>query len=197
MDMQLNYVRDVRRTMGSSPHRPFDVASYALAMDLLARDSLRIVHVEDNDDFACLSEVWLKRAGFTQPLVRCADGKEALHHFLTLEPENQPDVILLDLQMPHLDGLEVLHWLRHSHNEQNLAVYLLTSSDDPEDRRQAAADGATGYLLKAARFDELIQNLDCLIAKTNCQRLEEAGEMDGLMAEFVYMSESAVEMAVV
>jgi len=99
--------------------------------------------------------------------------------------------------MPHLDGLEVLHWLRHRHNEPNIAVYLLTSSDDPANRHRAAADGATGYLLKAARFDELIQNLDCLIAKTNGQRLEEAGEMDATMAESAYLSESAVEMAVV
>ena len=166
-------------------------------MDLLARNSLRIVHVEDNDDFAFVSEVWLKRAGFKQPIVRCTDGRRALHHFLTLEPENKPDVILLDLHMPHLDGLEVLHWLRHYHNEPDIAVFLLTSSNDPEDRRQAMANHVTGYLLKAPLFDELIQNLDHLIAIRNKERLDEVSRLCDVMAESVYTGESSVEMAVV
>ena len=166
-------------------------------MDLLARDSLRIVHVEDNDDFAFVSEVWLKRAGFKQPIVRCKDGRRALFHFLTLEPDGKPDVILLDLNMPHLDGLEVLHWLRHYHNEPDIAVYLLTSSNDPEDRRQAMANHVTGYLLKAPLFDELIQNLDNLIAIRNKERLDEISRLCDVMAESVYNGESSVEMAVV
>ena len=164
-------------------------------MHLLARDSLRIVHVEDNDDFALLNEVWLKRAGFKQPIVRCTDGRQALHHFLTLEPEKEPDVILLDLHMPHLDGLEVLHWLRHYHSAPDIAVYLLTSSDDPEDRRQAVADRVTGYLLKAPLFDELIQNLDQFIAIRNEEQLSEVSRLCDVMSESVYLSESAVEMA--
>ena len=166
-------------------------------MNLLARDSLRIVHVEDDDDFAFIGEIWLKRAGFKQPIVRCTDGRQALHHFLTLEPENKPDVILLDLNMPHLDGLEVLHWLRHYHSEPDIAVYLLTSSDDPEDRRQAMANRVNGYLLKAPLFDELIQNLDQFIAVRNEERLSEVSRLCDVMAESVYIGESAVEMAVV
>jgi CheY-like chemotaxis protein len=166
-------------------------------MKLLTRDSLRIVHVEDHDDFAFVSAVWLKRAGFKQPIVHCNDGMEALRYFSMIEPEQAPHVILLDLHMPHMNGLEVLHWLRHSHSERDAAAYLLTSSDDPEDRRRAAADGANGYLLKSPSFDELIQNLDHLIAKTNSQRLEEAGKMGDVLAEFAYMGESAAEMAVV
>jgi len=142
-------------------------------MELLARDSLRIAHVEDDDDFAQLSEVCLKRAGFKQPIVRCNDGARALHYFSIIEPEHAPHIILLDLHMPHMNGLEVLHWLRHSYSERDVAVYLLTSSTDPGDMRRAAVRGVTKYLFKTPLFDELIQNLDHLIAISNSRRLDD------------------------
>lgn len=142
-------------------------------MELLERDSLRIVHVEDDDDFAQLSEIFLKRAGFKQPIVRCNDGTRALHYFSMVEPEHAPHVILLDLHMPYMHGLEVLHWLRHSYSERDVAVYLLTSSEDPMDIRRAEAGGVTKYLFKKPLYDDLIQNLDHLIAISNDQRLED------------------------
>jgi CheY-like chemotaxis protein len=166
-------------------------------MKLMARDSLRIVHVEDNEDFAFVSELWLKRAGFKQPIKHCNDGIRALRYFSMIEPEQAPHVILLDLHMPHMNGLEVLHWLRHSHSEPDAAVYLLTSSDDPEDRRRAAADGVTGYLLKSPLFDELIQNLDHLIATTNSRRMGEEAKWTMSGRRLPYMGESTAEMAVV
>jgi len=143
-------------------------------MELLARDSLRIAHVEDNNDFAQLSEFFLKRAGFKQPIVRCHDGTRALDYLSIIEPEHAPHIILLDLNMPHMNGLEVLHWLRHSYSDRDVAVYLLTSSENPGDIRQAAASGATKYLFKTPLFDELIQNLDLLIATSNNQQLKDA-----------------------
>ena len=90
-------------------------------MELLARNSLRIVHVEDDNDFAQLSEIFLKRAGFEQPIVRCNNGIRALRYFSMIELAQAPHIILLDLHMPHLNGLEVLHWLRHSYSEPGTA----------------------------------------------------------------------------
>ena len=142
-------------------------------MELLARDSLRIAHVEDDNDFAELSEFFLKRAGFKQPIVRCPDGVRALHYLSIIEPARAPHIILLDLNMPDMNGLEVLHWLRHSYSDRDVAVYLLTSSGKPGDIRQAAAGGVTKYLFKTPLFDELIQNLDLLIATSNNQHLKD------------------------
>ena len=165
-------------------------------MKLLARDLLRIVHVEDDDHFAGLSEQSLRLAGFTQPIVRCNDGILALHYFSTIEPEFAPHVILLDLNMPNMNGLEVLHWLRNSHSEQDVAVYFLTSSTDRADKDKAATEGVTEYLLKNPLFDELIKNLDHLIATSNAQRLEHARKMGDVMAELAFMSEYADDMVV-
>ena len=132
-------------------------------MELLARDSLRILHVEDDDDFAELSARRLKRAGFEQPIVRCHDGLRALHYFSTMEPQSAPHVILLDLHIPGMNGLEVLRWIRENYREREVAVYLLTSSENPEHRHQATQDGAAGYLLKDTLVDGLVQKLDSLI----------------------------------
>jgi CheY-like chemotaxis protein len=122
-----------------------------------------------------LIELSLKEAGFAQPIVRCNDGVLALHYFSTIEPQLAPHVILLDLHMPNMNGMEVLHWLRHEHGEPDVAVYLLTSSNDAADRRQAASEGVTEYILKSPLFDKLIQKLDDLIAETNRHRLGQGG----------------------
>ncbi len=152
--------------------------------------------MEDDDHFAGLSEHSLRTAGFTQPIVRCNDGILALHYFSTIEPEFAPHVILLDLNMPNMNGLEVLHWLRNSHSEQDVAVYFLASSTDWADRDQASTERATEYLLKSPLFDELIKNLDHLIATSNAQRLEHARKMGDVMAELAFMSEHADDMIV-
>ena len=166
-------------------------------MNLLARNSLRIVHVEDDNDFAGVSEIFLKRAGFNHPIVRCNDGVLALHYFSMTDPEQEPHAILLDLHMPNMSGLEVLHWLRHNHSDKDVAVYLLTSSDDPKDRRQAMANHVTGYLLKAPLFDELIQNLDYLIAEINNERMDEMAKTQNIKAKFIDKNKPMPEMATV
>lgn len=152
-------------------------------MHPLTRDSLRILHVEDNDAFAELSGRLLKRAGFEQPIVRCADGLLALHYFSMIEPQSAPHVILLDLHMPGMSGLEVLHWVRQNYCEPDVAVYLLTSSEDPEDRRRAAADDAAEYILKSPLFEKLIQKLDDLIAMANGRILKELSQRQEVDAE--------------
>jgi CheY-like chemotaxis protein len=141
-------------------------------MGTLSRNSLRLVHVEDDQDFAAISEIFLRHAGFEQPIVRCKDGVEALRYFSALNPKQAPHVVLLDLHLPHLDGLEVLHWLRHGLTLRDIPIYLLTSSDEPEDRRRASADGVTGYLLKSPVLDEVISTLDQLIALINHRTFE-------------------------
>ena len=105
-------------------------------------------------------------------------------------------MILLDFDMPHLNGLEVLKWLRLNFSERGVPVYLLTSSDDSEDRRKVERVGATGYLFKTALYNGLIQELDQLIAITNKKWLEEATKRQEIMAELALMGEYAVEMVV-
>jgi DNA-binding NarL/FixJ family response regulator len=77
-------------------------------------------------------------------------GEEAL----TLWSQHRPDVLLLDLTMPGMDGIGVLRRLREVHHDAR--VLLLTSSDDQEDAVAALDAGAAGYVTKASRYDELV-----------------------------------------
>ena len=165
-------------------------------MEFLARDSLRIVHVEDDDHFGDLSRHRLHLAGFTNPIIRCGDGILALHYFSTIQPESAPHVILLDLHLPNVNGLEVLHWLHHSDSEQDVVVYLMTLPEALSGRNQPAADSATEFLLHTPLFDDLIDNLDRLIATSNARRLEHARERGDIMAELAFMGENSAELIV-
>jgi len=133
----------------------------------LTRDSIRILHVDDDSEFAKLSALGLSRAGFKQPVQHCRDGLRALDYFSMVDPQSAPHVVFLDLNMPGMNGLEVLQWLRENYRDRGMAIYLLTSSDDPEHKRQAMAYGTTDYLLKSPYADELIEKLDRLIEMTN------------------------------
>jgi len=143
-------------------------------METLARESLRIVHVDDDPDFVELSDRSLKRAGFKQPIAWCNDGALAIDYFSSVDEKIAPHVILLDLHMPRKNGLEVLHWVRHLYRFRNVAVYLLTSCSEPAIMRQAEAERVTKVLLKKPFFDELIESLDYLITVHNDPALMEA-----------------------
>lgn len=145
-------------------------------MELLSRESLRIVHVDDDHDFVELNERSLKCAGFNKPIVRCADGYKAINYFSTIEPDDAPHVVLVDLHMPRLSGLEVLHWLRTNYTEREVAVFLLTSSVDPDIINRRAGDGGAEYVPKGGILDHLLRKLDDLIDLKNENALKSAAK---------------------
>jgi CheY-like chemotaxis protein len=149
-------------------------------METLARESLRIVHVDDDPDFVELSDRSLKRAGFQQPITRCSDGELAIDYFSSIDEKIAPHAILLDLHMPRKNGLEVLHWVRHIYRDRDVAVYLLTSCSEPNIMRQAEAERVTKVLLKKPFFEELIESLDYLITVNNDPALMEADRVGWL-----------------
>ncbi|MCE0497684.1 MAG: response regulator [Methylacidiphilales bacterium] len=166
-------------------------------MDLVTRESLRIFHIEDEDQFAQLTDVFLKRAGFNEPITRFSCGAAALDDLSSIGVERAPHVILLDLRMPDMEGLELLRWLRKDYHARDVAVYLLTATDDPEEVRQAANAGATKIFFKTALFDELLQELDDLIVVINHKLLQGWNPtLRGAMAELTSMGKYATEMVV-
>jgi len=165
-------------------------------MNLLSRESLRIVQVEDSDEFALITDAILRRAGFMQPVVRFNRASDALEYLWKVEARLAPHLILLDLKMPGIGGLEMLRWLRLNYCEPNVAIYILTTSNAREDRWQAAKFGANEYLLKTTVNTRLIEVLDAQIDQYNHRRLHEMRQLREGLAEFALLSEFTDEMVV-
>lgn len=85
------------------------------------------------------------------------DGEEALK----LADQTHPDVIILDLHMPRLNGLETLRRIRHQHPA--IKILILSMYDDRELVTQALRDGAAGYILKHSMEDELFEALEAIL----------------------------------
>lgn len=124
-----------------------------------------ILHVEDSDDDAFLLERALSRAGVYSRLHRVGDGRQAVEYlsgtglFTNREAHPLPSLVLLDLKLPQLDGFEVLSWARSQAELEHLPVFILSSSDMPEDVARARELGAQAYFVKSARFEDVVKEV--------------------------------------
>lgn len=113
-----------------------------------------ILLVEDSADDRFFLERAYQKSGFGRPLVVALDGAEALEHFAK-EGADTPAIVLLDLKLPKVGGLDVLAAIRKSDPSRKTIVICLTGSQEPSDRRRAYEEGANGYLLKPASMEDI------------------------------------------
>src|SRR5437763_1594367 len=114
------------------------------------------------------TDVFLLQRAFTAAQVTATlhfvrDGQEAIDYlegesnFSNRDQHPLPDLMLLDLKMPRLNGFDVLSWLRQKPGLKRLLVTILTSSDQPQDINRAYDLGANSYLLKPQSSNELAE----------------------------------------
>jgi two-component system response regulator len=121
-----------------------------------------ILLVEDNATDEKLTLRAFKKANVANEIFVVRDGAEALDYlFATGQYEGrnleaQPTIILLDLQLPRIDGLEVLRRIRADARTKHLAVVILTSSKEEEDVARGYALGANAYVRKPVDFSDFI-----------------------------------------
>jgi two-component system, response regulator len=126
-----------------------------------------ILLVEDNLDDEALILRALRKANVTNPIDIVRDGAEALDYFFGRGPYAgrgvaQPTVTLLDLNLPKVDGLEVLTTIRKDPRTSLISVVVLTSSDEQEDIVRSYNLGANSYVRKPVdfrRFSETVAQL--------------------------------------
>jgi two-component system response regulator len=112
-----------------------------------------IVLVEDNPDDQTLTLRALKKQNLANDIIVLSDGVEALDFLL--DPERPlPHLVLLDLKLPKLDGLQVLRRLRAEPRTQLLPVVVLTSSDEDRDVIEGYRLGANSYIRKPVDFNQ-------------------------------------------
>jgi two-component system, response regulator len=111
-----------------------------------------ILLVEDDPSIAELAKLQLEQAEFTNEVVLARDGVEAIDYLFEggREAHQMPCLVLLDLHMPRMDGLEVLRRMRSSALIRFVPVVMLSSSDHPDDVRGAYEEGANAYLEKVS-----------------------------------------------
>lgn len=121
-----------------------------------------ILLVEDNPDDEALTLRAFGKNKITNPVVVARDGVEALDYlfctgaFTDRDPGAMPAVILLDLKLPRIDGLEVLRRIRASEKTALLPVVVLTTSKEHQDISEAYRLGANSYIRKPVDFERFI-----------------------------------------
>ncbi|HET6840896.1 MAG TPA: response regulator [Candidatus Angelobacter sp.] len=121
-----------------------------------------ILLVEDNADDEALTLRALKKHRLGNEIVVARDGVEALEYlfgtgaYAGRDLEKMPEVVLLDLKLPKLDGLDVLQRLRADERTRYLPVVILTSSNEEQDRLQSYDLGVNSYVRKPVVFDQFI-----------------------------------------
>lgn len=120
----------------------------------------RILVIEDNATNLRLASLLLSNAGHT-PL--CAVDAET---GLTLAHAEQPDLILMDIQLPGMDGLTATALLKKDPATAAIPVIALTAMAMKEDREKARMAGCDAYIAKPLRYQELLAAIDTLLAQS-------------------------------
>lgn len=121
-----------------------------------------ILLVEDNQDHELLTLRALRKHNIVNEVIVARDGAQALELLLPTSsnegrPPLIPQLILLDLKLPKVDGLEVLKRLRTYDNTRLLPVVILTSSDEEQDLLDSYQLGANSYIRKPVDFDQFME----------------------------------------
>ncbi len=118
-----------------------------------------LLYVEDEDAAVFLLETALKEASIDVNLYRVTDGEQALAFLKkagVYQEMPRPDLVLLDLNLPRKNGLELLSDMKENQDLSSLAVVVFTSSSLAADKRKSLALGAQEYITKPASFDGFV-----------------------------------------
>lgn len=122
----------------------------------------RILLVEDSVNDIKLTTAALRSAGLANEIISCRDGVEAIDYLFRQGAyegrgdETCPAVVLLDLKMPRMDGLEVLAKIRSDERFKTLPIVMITSSAEEQDMVKSYNLGVNGYVVKPVTHDEFL-----------------------------------------
>jgi len=128
-------------------------------------EAIKILLVEDDDGHARLIERNLRKVNLINPIVRAADGQEALDYlskdgrFRDDANATRPQLILLDINLPRVDGIEVLERVKGNDQLRSIPVIMLTSTDTQAEIDRCYNAGANGYVAKPVSIDTLGEKL--------------------------------------
>jgi CheY-like chemotaxis protein len=128
-------------------------------------NSVEILLVEDNEQDAEMTIRALKKCNFLNRLLWVEDGVEALDfihctgRFATRVPATPLKLVLLDLKMPRLDGIDVLRALKSDPKTQSIPIVVMTSSNEDRDVADTYRLGVNGYVTKPVEFESFMKQV--------------------------------------
>jgi CheY-like chemotaxis protein len=130
--------------------------------------AIKILLVEDDDGHARLIERNLRKVNLINPVERVRDGLEAIEYlhnqgqFTDRARFSRPKLVLLDINMPRMDGIEVLERIKRDEHLRMLPVIMLTSTDNQTEIDRCYDAGASGYVAKPVNITSLGEKLQRL-----------------------------------
>ena len=135
----------------------------------------RIFIVEDNDPDVFLVQEALRAEGISAQIQRCHDGEEAIHALSQIREADLPDVVIIDLNLPKITGLEILKHARSLKQLDGVPVLILTSSRSRVDRDQSLKLGADAYIAKPSTLSEFLSTVGSGIGALLERKRKDAG----------------------
>lgn len=126
-------------------------------------NGVEILLVEDNDEDLQLALRSFRKANLTNRIQVARDGEEALEYifcrgqYSSRKIEDVPRVILLDLKLPKIDGVEVLAQIKSDPRTKSIPVVVLTSSKEQRDIIKSYENGANSYIVKPVMFEDFVK----------------------------------------
>jgi DNA-binding response OmpR family regulator len=127
---------------------------------MTVRPPTRVLVAEDDPDIGSLLEHYLKKAGFLPTLV--ASGRDVIPHI----KRDTPDLIVLDLMLPGLDGLQLCRTIRADTNTAAIPIIMLTAKGEESDRIAGLELGADDYITKPFSPNEVIARIKALLRRS-------------------------------
>jgi CheY-like chemotaxis protein len=120
-----------------------------------------ILITEDDEGHAMLIQKNLRRAGISNTFKHFRDGQEVLDFLFGRSSEQleegRPYLLLLDIRMPRVDGIEVLRQIKSDANLRRMPVIMITTTDDPQEVNQCHTLGCNNYITKPVDYNRFIE----------------------------------------
>ena len=121
-----------------------------------------VIIVEDDEGHAVLIEKNLRRSGIINQIIHFRDGEEVLDFLFQKDDKSQREkgnayLLLLDIRMPKIDGIEVLRQIKKDEELCKIPVVMLTTTDDPREVEKCHSLGCSNYITKPVNYTKLVE----------------------------------------
>ena len=125
------------------------------------KKELKIILAEDDEGHATLIKRNLKRSGLLNDIIHLKDGQEVLDYLFDKKQEKDrikdiASLLLLDIKMPRVDGIEVLRRVKEDEKLKKMPVIMITTTDDPREIEKCHELGCSNYITKPIDYDKFV-----------------------------------------